>query len=385
MDAPPGLLTDLYELTMAAAYVAGERSERPATFSLFVRYLPPSWSYLVAAGLDRPRYLEALRFTDENLGFLDDLRRLRAFYEVAERGSFSAAAAELGYAQSVVSHHVAALEAEHGIILVDRTSRPVRLTPAGEVLRSHAVDVLGGVAAAEDALRSLAGARSGTLRIAAFSTACTTFVPAAMARFQAAHPDVDVSLEQREPADALQRVRAGDVDVGVVFTHRPSTKPLDEAFAWSHLGDDPFRLVLPVHHPLARRAKLRIGDLAGERFFVPPREGTGITYNEMLERLCAEGGFRPAVAYTVADVAVARALVAAGLGVAVLGQHTIPKADPGVAVRPLPSVSTPQRAIMAVQLRTRRVPTADRIVPLLVDAAAVHIGTELPPPTHRSG
>ena len=308
---------------------------------------------------------------------MHDLRRLRAFYEVAERGSFSAAALELGYAQSVVSHHVAALEAEHGITLVDRTSRPVRLTPAGEVLRTHAVHVLGSVAAAEDALRSIAGGQSGTLRIAAFSTACTTFVPAAIAAFQAAHPDVEVSLEQREQLDALRGVRAGDVDLAVAFTHRPGSDPLDDdAYAWTHLGDDPFRLVLPPDHPLARRKGLRLADLAHERFCVPPREGTGVTYNEMLEQLCAEGGFRPTVWYTVADVAVARALVAAGLGIAVVGEHTIPKTDPGVVVRPLPSVRTPRRTIIAARLRNRRVPAVDRMLPLLVNAAAAYMAAD---------
>lgn len=102
-------------------------------------------------------------------------------------------------AQSVVSHHIAALEAEHGITLIDRNSRPVRLAPAGEASRPHAAEVLGSVAAAEDTLRSLAGAQSGRLRIGAFSTACTTFLPQAMARFHQAYAGVEVRLEHREP------------------------------------------------------------------------------------------------------------------------------------------------------------------------------------------
>jgi len=74
VEAPPGLLTDLYELTMAAAYVAEGLAEKPATFSLFVRELPASRGYLVAAGLDSAlAYLEALRFTDDDLAFLDGL------------------------------------------------------------------------------------------------------------------------------------------------------------------------------------------------------------------------------------------------------------------------------------------------------------------------
>jgi DNA-binding transcriptional LysR family regulator len=307
---------------------------------------------------------------------MHDLRRLRAFYEVAERGSFSAAALELGYAQSVISHHIAALEAEYGITLIDRTSRPVRLTPAGERLRAHAVEVLGCVAAAEDTLRSLAGVQSGTLRLGAFSTACTTFVPQAMARFEQAHPNVEISLEQIEPADALRRVRAGDLDLAVTFSHHSGAKPLDDdALDWSHLGDDPFRLVLPAGHRLARRQRLRLADLACERFCAPPRQGVGISYREMLDQVCAEGGFRPTVAYTIGDVTVARALVAAGLGIAVMGQHTIPRTDTSVTIRPLPGNGAPARKIIATWLRGRRVPAVDRMLPLLTDAAAGQLGS----------
>lgn len=304
---------------------------------------------------------------------MHDLRRLRAFHEVAERGSFSAAALELGYAQSVVSHHIAALEAEHGITLIDRTSRPVRLTPAGERLRPHAVEVLGCVAAAEDTLRALAGLQSGTLRLGAFSTACTTFVPTAMAEFERAHPGVELSLEQVEPADALRRVRAGDIDLAVTFTHRPPTQPFDDdAVAWTHLGDDPFRLVLPRAHRLANRKRLRVADLARERFFAPPREGTGITYHDMLDQFCAEGGFQPTIAYTIGDVGVARALVAAGLGIAVMGQHTISSLDSNVVVRPLPTAHVPARAILATWLRNRQAPAVDHMLPLLFSAASAH-------------
>lgn len=305
---------------------------------------------------------------------MHDLRRLRAFHEVAERGSFSAAALELGYAQSVVSHHIAALEAEHGITLIDRTSRPVRLTPAGEQLRVHAVEILGGVAAAEETLRALAGLHRGVLRLGAFSTACTTFVPTAMAEFVNAYPGVELSLEQVEPADALRRVRAGDIDVAVVFTHRPATRPIDDnALAWTHLGDDPFRLVLPRQHRLADRKRLRMSELSHERFFAPPRMGSGVTYHEMLDRLCGDAGFRPTIAYTIGDVGVAEALVAAGLGIAVMGQHTLRHPQRDVVVRPLPSTPAPVRAILATWLGNRRSPAVEQLVPLLGKAAAAHM------------
>jgi DNA-binding transcriptional LysR family regulator len=302
---------------------------------------------------------------------MHDLRRLRAFHEVAVRGSFSAAALELGYAQSVVSHHLAALEAEFGLTLVDRSSRPVRLTPAGEELHRHAIQVLGRVAEAQDGMRALAGLQSGTLRISAFSTACTSFVAPAIARFQTAHPEVEVSLEQADPHDALRRVRAGDVDVAVVFTHRPPPDPSDDdqGLSWSHLGDDPFRLILPPDHRLASKRRLRVGDLAGERFCAPPRSGIWLTYHEMLEEFCAQGSFEPDIAYTIRETAVGQALVAAGLCISIMGEHTVPRPRPGVAVRPLPGARKPKRTILAAWLPNRRVPSVAPMIELLTEEA----------------
>jgi DNA-binding transcriptional LysR family regulator len=307
---------------------------------------------------------------------MHDLRRIRAFHEVAERKSFSEAALALGYAQSVVSHHIAALEAEVGLTLIDRTSRPVRLTSAGEQLDAHAVEILGTVAAAEDTLRSLAGMHSGVLRIGAFSTACMTFLPVAMAAFEQAHPGVKIALELNEPFDALRRVRAGDIDLAVAFTHRPLVDHTadDDALESSILGNDPFVLVLPPDHRLAKRRRLRPVDLAGERFCAPQREGTGATYRDMLDQLGAEGGFEPTVVYPVVDVNVARALVAAGLGVAVMGRHTIPAGDTSVVTRQLPGTLAPSRTIIATRLRDRRMPAIDRMLPLLQRAAAVQMG-----------
>lgn len=302
-----------------------------------------------------------------------DLRRLRAFHAVAERGSFSAAALDLGYAQSVVSHHVAALEDEFGLTLVDRSRRPVGLTAAGERLRGHAVAVLGAVAEAEDELRALAGLQSGTLRVSAFLTACTSFVPPALARFERDLPTVEVRVEVLETDDGLRRLRAGDVDLAVVFSNEAAAEPpgADPSLAWSRLGNDPFRLVLPAAHRLARKPRIRPADLRGERFSAPARTAQqGSPYHAMLERVCARGGFEPDVAYVVSDVTVARALVTAGLCVGVMPELTIPLPRPDVAVRPLPGGAGEHRTVFAVWMRNRRVPAVAPMQRLLAESAA---------------
>src|SRR5919106_6916054 len=144
-----------------------------------------------------------------------ELRRLAVFREVADRGSFSAAALALDYTQSVVSHHVAQLEQQLGVPLLERNRRPVRLTPAGERLHAHAGTILGAVRTAETELRAVAGLEAGTLRVGAFLTACASFVPVAMRAFSEEHRGVDVRLQQFEPPAALRRLIDGELDLAV--------------------------------------------------------------------------------------------------------------------------------------------------------------------------
>lgn len=107
----------------------------------------------------------------------------------------------------------------------------------------------------------------------------------------------------------------------------------------------------------------------------------------MLERLCAEGGFAPTIAYTIAytiaDVAIVRAIIAAGLAIAIMGEDTIAPADSGVVLRSLPCDERPARTILAVWLRNRRVPSAERMLPVLVDTAGAHIRQCRAPETSR--
>jgi DNA-binding transcriptional LysR family regulator len=303
---------------------------------------------------------------------MHDLRRLRAFHAVAERRSFSEAALALGYAQSVVSHHVAALEREFGLTLIDRARRPVGLTEAGERLREHAAVVLGQVAAAEEELRALAGLLTGTVRVAAFLSACTSFVPQALASFEAEHPDVEIQLEQLEPAPALARLRSGELDVAVVW-EAPGEPSLsdDRGFERTFLADDPYRIVLPPRHRLARRREVNLADLAGDRFIAPPIE-VSPGYRAMIDRLCGEAGFAPEVRYLVRDVTVGRALVAAGLSVALITDLAVEEPRPDVVVRPVRGISL-ARSVYAVQLRGRRVPAIPAMVTALGRAATARL------------
>src|SRR6478736_1097465 len=113
-----------------------------------------------------------------------DVRRLRVLSEVAAHGSFSAAGEALTLTQSAVSQHVAALEREVGLPLVERGTRPVQLTDAGFALTRHAAGIFARLDGAEQELAEIAGRRHGRLRFGCFPTVLATLMPPAFARFR---------------------------------------------------------------------------------------------------------------------------------------------------------------------------------------------------------
>src|ERR671926_796517 len=127
-----------------------------------------------------------------------DVRRLRVLREVAQRGSFSAAAEALSFTQSAVSQQVAALERECGTKLLERGPRGVRLTDAGTALVRHADAILARIEDAEEELAAIAGLRGGRLRIATFQSAGATLVPRALGEFHRRHPDVELTVTQAD-------------------------------------------------------------------------------------------------------------------------------------------------------------------------------------------
>lgn len=292
-----------------------------------------------------------------------DLRRLNVFREVATRRSFSGAAQALSYTQSTVSQAVAELERELGVTLLDRSSRPVRPTHAGELVLERAAPLLGQARLIEDDLAALRSGDLGRLRLGAFLTAWATFVPAAVATFAAAHPQVELAVEQHEPAAALRRLAAGELDVAVIYRFDdPEPGP---RFVTQHLCDDPYALVLPAGHRLARRRTISIADLAGERWILPPRH---VPFTQAVLALCRAHGFEPMTAYETAEVAMAQPLVASGLVITLLPHMNLERPHPGVAVRALADGSV-KRSVWAVRPAARTVPAVRRMLAALQAAA----------------
>jgi molybdate transport repressor ModE-like protein len=254
-----------------------------------------------------------------------DLTRLRVLVAVARTGSVTAAARSLHYSQPSVSHHLARLEAETGAKLVQRAGRGVRLTEAGRKLAERGAEILGRLDAAETELAAHVGLRQGRVRMAAFPSAIGTFVPAAAARLAAGHPGLDLRLTEADPPDAVRMLRAGHIDVAVIFRYDDSA-PEDDGIRMRPLLKDSTHVVT---------AKPPTTDLAAYADS-PWIAGCDRCRLHLLE-LCAAAGFEPSISFMTEDFVAVQAMVAAGLGVTTLPGLALSAArNPGVQTVPLP-------------------------------------------------
>jgi len=274
-----------------------------------------------------------------------DVTRLKVLVAVARHGSVTAAARALNYAQPSVSHHIARLEAETGTQLLERVGRGIRLTEAGRLLAERAEEIIGRLDSAEAELAAHVGLREGRVRLAAFPSALGTLVPAAAARLAAETPGMEFMLTEAEPPEALRMLRAGYVDVAVVFRHyqqdidaaRP--EPADEGTRGVLLLDEAVHLVTTAAGAPDPAAGL--GAFAASRWIAGCER-----CRSYLVRQCEAAGFTPRISFTTDDYVAVQALVAAGLGVTTLPELCLRAAKhPGVAATMLPGA---RRHVFAV-------------------------------------
>jgi DNA-binding transcriptional LysR family regulator len=255
-----------------------------------------------------------------------DPHLLRTYVTVARLASFSEAARTLGYTQSAVSQHIAALEQDLGAPLLTR--RPVAPTAAGERLLEHAGPLLLRLDAARADVVRMAAAPEPGLTLAAAPTALG---PRAVAALPAAGVTVRVLARDGIPA----AVATGTADLGLVDGLAAPSDPLrlpDVAPLTTYgVGEEPVCVLLPDTHPLARRSGLRLADLADARWLDASDAGLP------LAQLRAAGGgqgFRSALRYEGTDVRVLTALAAAGHGLTLL-PRTAADGVPGAVAVPV--------------------------------------------------
>lgn len=264
-----------------------------------------------------------------------DVGALRILRAVADEGTITAAAARLGLSQPAVSQHVRRLERRLGTALLDRHGRTVRLTEAGAVLARHGATVTGALRAAEAEVAALTGLRSGRVRLVAFPSAAATLVPPALAELRRARPGLSVALDEAEPPQSLALLRAGACDLALTFEYPavgrvPGGDGDRDGLVSIPLLDDPTFVALPAGHPAAGSADLDLADLADEPWIAGCPRCRGHLLADAAGR-----GFVPTVEHATDHYMAVLALVAAGLGVALLPGlvRAAAERDPGVVLR----------------------------------------------------
>ncbi|HEY3728183.1 MAG TPA: LysR family transcriptional regulator [Solirubrobacteraceae bacterium] len=306
-----------------------------------------------------------------------ELRHLQVFREVARLGSLSAAAESLAYTQPAVSQQMAALERRAGMPLLERITRGVRLTDAGEALLRHAEAILAEQTLAERELEAIAGLRGGRVRMASFPTAAAALVPAAVSLFSARYPDVALSVLEAEPEESVPMLRAGELEVAIVGEAIKRPEGFSDLYAGldlHHLLDEPRYAVLPPDHRLARRKRLRLGDLAEEVRIELARSPTraGRIY---LEPGPESGPEEPRIAFRSDDFSIVQGMVAAGAGIAVVPELALTNLRADLAIRNLGS-SAPLRTIVAATLAgVHRSLATSALLEILTEVTAAHLAT----------
>lgn len=242
-----------------------------------------------------------------------ELRHLEYFVAVAEERHFTRAAQRLMVSQSGLSASIRALERELGAPLFLRTTRSVELTGAGRALLGEAARALASVRAARDAVAAVQGLLRGTLSVGTEQCIAGVDVAALLARFRAAHGEVEVRLRQAGSAALVEDVAAGRIDLAFVALSGAGTAP--EGVRLLPLVREPMVALCRRDHRLADAPRVRAAELAGEAF-VDFHADWGT--RAVTDRLFASTGVDRQVALEVNDVHSLLDLVHHGLGVAVV-------------------------------------------------------------------
>jgi DNA-binding transcriptional LysR family regulator len=246
-----------------------------------------------------------------------DFRQLRYFVAVAEELSFTRAALRLHLSQPPLSQQIQSLEQDLGVRLLERTKRHVALTEPGRVFLEQARQILAKADEARSEVTAAAAGYSGQLRLAyTVSVSFHPALPQALLRYGQIAPNVRLKLSEMYTEPQFAALLAGEIDVG--FVRDEPVHALDARdLRFDVIDREPLLLALPAGHHLAKRDSLRLAEVAGDAFVSQPRELASTLYDRLV-KLAATAGFQPAIAQHAQQINGLLALVAAGLGLALV-------------------------------------------------------------------
>ena len=243
------------------------------------------------------------------------LERLQALYAVSTFGSVTGAAAALHLTPSAISQQLAKLQRDVGQRLVEPYGRGVRLTPAGSLLARRAHAILAEVENAESELDRQRNHVIGDLEIAGFATAARAILPQTVARLRKDHEQLRLRVSERQPDEAIRLVVAGHLDIALVNDWMNAPLVLPDGLERLLIMNDAVDLAVPAEHPLAQHTSVELTELCAEPWITWPH---GAICHEWLTQTLRQHGLTPEVTHTAEEHQTQLAMVAAGLGIAVM-------------------------------------------------------------------
>jgi DNA-binding transcriptional LysR family regulator len=295
-----------------------------------------------------------------------DPRRLHLLVELADRGTIAAVADALHFTPSTVSHGLAALERDLGVSLLERSARSVRLTEAGETLARDGRAILASIGAAEAEARAVGRLDQGRLTLATFPSAGATFVAHAVGLLRERYPAVELRLLDAEPAESLDRVAEGEIDVALVYEYPYLPVQYPTGVDRIELLDDPIQVCLPPNHAASERPHVELRELCDEAFVAGRR---GSPCNAFAQALCGRAGFKPQISFETDDIAFTCALVNEGVAIAIMPRLLVTTAGQPIRARPLAPTIPPRRICVAYRASAASLPSIQAARAALRDAA----------------
>lgn len=294
-----------------------------------------------------------------------DLHRLRLLRELADRGTIAATARACALTPSAVSQQLSILQREAGTPLFVRDGRTLVLTEAARVLVGHTERILAELEQARADVARLSADVTGVVRLAAFPTAAGSVVPPAIAACRARYPELRVVLEERETADGLGALRAGHLDLLLVYELNLLPRIEHAGVELTPLLTEDLVAAVPagMHVP---SGPLRLADL-GERSWIAPSGDADL--RQALDRACGLAGFAPRLDYTSDDYTVILALVRAGLGVSLIPRLAAEGLEPGVRLIPIAEPELTRSVSVAVRSGDAARPAVAVLLEALCEAA----------------
>lgn len=238
------------------------------------------------------------------------LRQLTAFKSIVEKGNFNKAAQYLDLTQPTLSATLKSLEKELGMPVLDRTTRSIRLTPAGQELYSHLSTIFERLQKAVTSTQDVAAGRGGSVSICYIDFAMLGNLPKILARFRKVNPKVQVEIAFTSSSEQIEQVYKGRLDLGFILQNNT---PLPKGVISKPISRESLVTVLPQDHKFASRETLDLVELANEEFVMGDPMWFG--YNELVMNLCIRRGFRPRIRQSAHLREELLSFVMAGLGI----------------------------------------------------------------------